>query len=302
MPRRERAAPGPAPHPALGPRLWQLRREAAGTLHLARDPLRFVRRFPEPADQEVAAVFAALLAFGRVELFGAVLERIFALAEARGGPAAWVDGFGEDDAAALRPLYYRWHRGEDFVTLARLLGRMRREHGSIGAIFPPGPAAGALDAAVATLEAALVAPGRGVRSWMTRPADGSACKRWLMLLRWMVRREAPDLGLWSHLSPADLVMPVDTHVLRIARLVGLTARPTADWRTAEQITAALRAYDPADPVGFDFALAHLGISDGCRGRLDEEVCPRCPLRPVCAAVTAPARTPPPPAPSSAARR
>lgn len=297
MPRRERAAHGPAPHPALGPRLWALREEASAAQHLARDPLRFVLRHEAPADREVAAVFSALLAFGRVELFGVVLQRIFALAAARGGPAAWVDGFGDADAEALRPLYYRWHRGEDFVALARLLGRIRREHGSVGAIFRPGPARTSLDAAVSILEAALEAPSRGVRSWMTRPSDGSACKRWLMLLRWMVRTESPDLGLWAHLSAADLVIPVDTHVLRISRLLGLTDRPVADWRTAEQITAALRRYDAADPVGFDFALAHLGISDGCRGRWEEAVCPRCPLRPVCAAVSAPARRPPPPVPS-----
>lgn len=242
-------------------------------------------------------MFAALLAFGRVELFGLVLERIFALAAVRGGPAAWVDGFTEADAEALRPLYYRWHRGEDFVALARLLGRIRRAHGSLGALFARGPAGASLDAAVRSLEAALDAPSRGVRSWMTRPSDGSACKRWLMLMRWMVRSEAPDLGLWRHLSPADLVIPVDTHVHRISRLLGLCDRPLADWRAAEQITAALRVYDPADPVGFDFALAHLGISDGCRGRWEEEVCPRCPLRPVCAAVTGPVRRPAPPGPS-----
>lgn len=295
MPRPARGGPGP--HEGLGPQLWRLREAAAGAQHLARDPLRFVRRHADPADQEVAAVFAALLAFGRVELFGAVLERIFALAAARGGPAAWVDGFAEADAAALRPLYYRWHRGEDFVALARLLGRVRREHGSVGALFSAGPVGPGLDAAVATLEAGLEAPSRGVRSWMTRPSDGSACKRWLMLLRWMVRTEAPDLGLWRHLSPADLLIPVDTHVLRIAGLLGLTDRTVADWRTAEQITAALRRYDPADPVGFDFALAHLGISDGCRGRWEESVCPGCPLRPHCAAVRSPGRRPPPPAPS-----
>jgi uncharacterized protein (TIGR02757 family) len=92
-----------------------------------------------------------------------------------------------------------------------------------------------------------------------------------------------DLGLWTALRPADLVMPVDTHVLRNSRFLGLTDRADATWRTAEQITAALRALDPHDPVRFDFALAQLGISGACRGFRDAAVCAACPLDPICAA-------------------
>lgn len=246
--------------------------------------MRFPRRYDDPRDAEVAAVVAALLAFGRVELFGPVIAATLAQADARGGPYAWVLGFDARDAGALAPLYYRWFDGADLALLARTLGAALRDHPTLGALFPRGPARATLDAGVAAL--AAYAPTGGSRAfgtWFARPAGGSACKRWAMLLRWMVRRDGADLALWGHLSPADLVIPVDTHILRVARLLGLTARPTADWRTAEEITAALRRVDPEDPVRFDFALAHLGISGACAGRRDEAVCPACPLEPVCLA-------------------
>ncbi|MBW2258057.1 MAG: DUF2400 family protein, partial [Deltaproteobacteria bacterium] len=126
---------------------------------------------------------------------------------------------------------------------------------------------------------------RGFRTFLPSPTGGSACKRWNMFLRWMVRppTEGIDLGLWDSLPPSALVVPLDTHVLRIARLVGLTRRRDGSWRTAAEITANLRLLDPDDPVRFDFALAHLGISGACKGRRDEAVCSACPLRPVCVA-------------------
>ena len=104
-----------------------------------------------------------------------------------------------------------------------------------------------------------------------------------MLMRWMVRRESPDLGCWSHLDPADLVIPLDTHVSRISRFLGLTQRSDASWRTAEEVTTALRAFSPDDPVRYDFALAHLGISEGCLGYREVKVCSACPLEAVCTA-------------------
>lgn len=249
---------------------------------IARDPIRFPRRYPDPADAELAAVLAALLAYGRVDLFGPVVGGLLDRMDRFGGPAAYVDGF-EDDPA-LAGVVYRWNRGPDFVLLFTTLRRVRERYGSIGALFPAGPAGASLSTAIRRLRAEAPTPWtRGFRTWLTDPADGSACKRWLMLLRWMVRRDGGDLGLWTHLSPADLVIPVDTHVHRVARFLGLTRRRTADWRAAEEITAALRRFDPADPVRYDFALAHLGISGACRGHRDEAVCPGCPLDAICRA-------------------
>jgi uncharacterized protein (TIGR02757 family) len=81
----------------------------------------------------------------------------------------------------------------------------------------------------------------------------------MLFLRWMVRRDQVDIGSWTTVSPAELVMPLDTHIHRIARALGLTSRATADLAAALEVTAALRAFDSDDPVRFDFSLARLGI-------------------------------------------
>lgn len=102
-----------------------------------------------------------------------------------------------------------------------------------------------------------------------------------MMLRWLVRPEdGIDLGLWNGISPAQLIIPVDTHISRISRYLGLTSRKTADWRMAQEITAALRCLDRDDPVKYDFSLAHLGISDGCDGK-NASRCKVCQIVEIC---------------------
>jgi uncharacterized protein (TIGR02757 family) len=97
------------------------------------------------------------------------------------------------------------------------------------------------------------------RNLLPAPRDGSACKRLMLFLRWMVRHDEVDVGAWTSLTPAELVIPLDTHVHRIALALGLTRRASADLRAALETTAALRVFDPIDPVRFDFSLARLGI-------------------------------------------
>ena len=123
---------------------------------------------------------------------------------------------------------------------------------------------------------------RGLRYFVPSPTGGSGCKRGNLFLRWMVRSgDGVDLGVWTHLSPADLVMPIDRHVQRIAPLLGLVERTDGSWRTAAAITRSLATLCPEDPVRYDFALAHLGISDGCRASLVPPVCSPCPVRSLC---------------------
>jgi uncharacterized protein (TIGR02757 family) len=246
--------------------------------------VRFPRARSEPADAEITAVLAAMLAFGRVDLFLPVIARAVGHMDRFGGPAAFARDFDEVRAAALADVTYRWNRPADFVLLFRTLRTVLERHGSLGALFRPGPAATSLGGAIETLRAFAPddAP-RSFRTWLPHPREGSACKRWLMLMRWMVRRDDVDLGLWTHLSPRDLVIPLDTHVSRIARFLGLTRRTDAGWRTAEEVTAALRELDPDDPVRFDFPLAHIGISGGCLGYREPSVCAGCPIDAACRA-------------------
>lgn len=282
-----------------GPRL----REALETLRsgtdfaarVAQDPIAFPRRFSDPADIEIAAVLAASLAYGRVPLFSAALERIL---KAMGGrPRAFVDNFDVSrDMKALAPLYYRMHRAEDIGALLYLLGQVRRRYGSLGGLFKLGwrdddaDVGPALDRFVDALSAIDLSPvcGRDVRPYglalfLSRPSKGSACKRLNMLLRWMVRPfDGVDFGLWDFVPPSKLVVPLDTHILRLSRYLGLTRRRSGGWVTAAEVTRRLAEIAPEDPLRYDFPLCHHGISGRCPLARVPDACRACPLLGECA--------------------
>ncbi len=274
---------------------------------LPSDPVAFPRRYDNHMDQEVAAILASGLSFGRVASFRPVLEALFAAADGRGGPHAWVRNFTPSrDAPRLASLYYRWVRGEDLVTWVCTLQRAYREVETLEAWFPDVGSESdlrhSLSVLVGRLRSCAVEAShdrgvrasdfghlsRGLRYFLPDPRSGSACKRWCMALRWLVRpaTEGIDLGLWRTVAPRHLVIPVDTHVLRISRFLGLTERRDGSWLTARSITDSLSVFDPEDPTRYDFALAHLGISGGCRGDRHPVVCPSCPLDQVCTATGA----------------
>lgn len=259
----------------------------------ATDPVHIVRRYPDPADREVVGFCAAALAFGRV---ASVLQSIEALLQVMGPrPARFARQFEpEDHRARLAPLVHRWISGRDLVALLLILRRMLREDGSIEAFFLRGddarrPDVGqALDdfsrRALATdLRGAYgrrVPRQRGVSYFFPRPSAGSACKRLNLFLRWMVRRDAIDLGVWSGVSPARLIVPLDTHVERLGRCLQLTRYTSPGWKMAMDITSSLRLIDPKDPVRFDFALCHVGMMNAC-GFLKPQLDSQCPLRGLC---------------------
>ena len=264
--------------------------------HLANDPLSFCHRYPDPADREIAAVISSSFAYGSIGIILRSLEAIFA--ELGRSPRRYVEQF--DPQAGLRTFSGFKHRFNDGRDLCALLWGMRQmveQSGSIHSFFlkghnaADGDVSGSLNrysAAVLTLDYTDVFGSHDIQAdsffpfLFPAPASGSACKRLYMFLRWMVRpADGIDLGVWSGVSPAQLIIPVDTHICRISRYLGLTGRKVADWRMAQEITAALRVFDPADPVKYDFSLAHLGISDGCNGK-DSPRCMSCPIIGICA--------------------
>jgi uncharacterized protein (TIGR02757 family) len=279
---------------ALRPALVGLLAARADTDRLASDPLQAPHRYTDPLDQEIAALFAAQLAFGRVSLFLPVIDQILAQADAAGGPRSWIARFSDADAAALAPLLYRWIRGPDLALMARTLKRTLAHWGSLGALFARSvrpshtDISTGLSVAIASLRADAEAESglpfrdlsRGFKTMLSSPSGGSACKRWNMLLRWMIRDTWPDLGLWA-IPSSKLILPLDTHTLSISQMLGLTRRRDGSWRTAAEITRNLRRIDPADPIRFDFALAHLGISGECQKQRVPLICDRCPMVPVC---------------------
>lgn len=262
------------------------------------DPLAWPRAYDSPADREVAAWLAAALAYGNVRQ----IERSLADLFRRMGrsPARFVRDFtpGRSDRA-LEGFYHRFNDARDVSALLHLTGQMLRGSGSIEAFWreaqpggrdsePIGNKAGRFMDAVLALDAGPYYPQlrRGSRDsvlyLLPDVAGPSACKRFFLFLRWVVRPDdGVDLGLWRDVSPAELEFPVDTHVLRLARYLGATARHDAGARTRGEITDFFRAFDPADPVRFDFSLCRLGIERFCPTRSDLARCEPCDLRPVC---------------------
>ncbi len=263
------------------------------------DPVSFVHRFASADDQEVVGLVAALLAFGQVKAIRASVARVLDVLGPR--PAITIAEASEQElAAALRDFVHRVYRGADVARVLARAGDLRRSEGTIGAAFlrmsqdprEPVPAAlatrarlvrglGLLGDALRAGPARAPAGRSGLAHLVPDVRKGSACKRLLLYLRWMCRpRDGVDLGLFPF-PAAELVIPLDTHVHRISRNLGLTRRTDASLRTAIEITDALARFDPCDPVKYDFAICHLGVSRQCPSRRDATLCARCVIRDAC---------------------
>jgi uncharacterized protein (TIGR02757 family) len=278
---------------ALREPLERLYREFDYGARVERDALRFPFRYSDPRDREIVALLTACLAYGRVDLFGRALDLV--LAAMGPSPAAFVVEFEpRRQAGTFERFIYRFNRPRDITAFCVAGREVLGRYGTLEKCFVAGdpdergPIGPALERfARAFLEADLrdVFPrgrlSRGYRHLFPLPSAGGPCKRLHLFLRWMVRREAPDFGLWTTISPSRLLMPVDTHVENMSRAIGLTRRRSRNWRMAEEITARLAALDPADPVKYDFALCHTRMAGDCRDHRDPVVCPPCGLRGVC---------------------
>jgi uncharacterized protein (TIGR02757 family) len=273
--------------------LERLYRDCDYAARVERDAIRFPLRYPDPADRELVALLTACLAYGRVDLFSRALEQALGAMGPR--PAAFVRGFElERDAAAFAGFLYRFNRPRDLVAFCLAARDLLATWGSLEACFMAGysaddphvgPALERFTRGFLGADLKRVFPrgrlSRGYRHLFPQPSTGGPCKRLHLFLRWMVRSEPPDFGLWRQVPPAKLLIPVDTHVENMSRSVGLTRRRSRTWRMAVEITRRLAALDPADPVKYDFALCHKRMSGDCRDRRDLVVCAPCGLRTVC---------------------
>lgn len=259
----------------------------------ATDPIQIVRRYERPADREVVGFCAAALAFGRVASVLQSIERLLVIMGP--SPSDFVRKFDpRRQRAAFEPLVHRWTRGRDLVALLIILQRML-DRGSIEQFFLDGYDYAAVDVSQAlesfsnralAIDQREAYEGRqshpGVAYFFPRPSSGSGCKRLNLFLRWMVRSDTVDFGLWPRVAAAKLIVPLDTHVIRVGRCLRLTRYTSPGWKMAADITASLRELDPDDPVKYDFALCHIGMADLCgfnRARGDA----LCPLRGLCRA-------------------
>jgi uncharacterized protein (TIGR02757 family) len=254
------------------------------------DPVGIVRRFDDPKDREIVGLIAAGLAYGRVASIRGSLQNLLGRLGPR--PSRFVASFDPArDAALFDGFVHRFTRGRDIALLLHLVRQVRERAGSLESFFVEGdldpktptlgPALDSFGARLFALDARPfvrdgVVPRRdGARWLLPLPAGGSACKRSCLFLRWMVRPDdGVDCGVWPRVSPSRLVLPLDTHLLRVVQALGWTRRKSPGWPMALEATARLRALDPADPIRFDFALSRLGILgllDAQGGRLTARV-------------------------------
>jgi uncharacterized protein (TIGR02757 family) len=258
----------------------------------AADPIQIVRRFARSDDREVVGFCAAALAFGRVASVLQSIERLLAILGPE--PAASIRRFNpRRDGPAFAGLVHRWTRGPDLVALVWVLKQMLDRAGTVEGFFLEryDPESVDIEAALDSFSQRALAldlksaygrvPRRaGVCYFFPRPSAGSGCKRLNLFLRWMVRRDQLDLGVWQRVPPAQLVVPLDTHVIRVGRCLRLTDYTSPGWRMARDITGSLRELDAEDPVKYDYSLCHLGMMSACgfnRPQKDSQ----CPLRGVC---------------------
>lgn len=255
------------------------------------DPVEFAWNYRDPLDQELVALLSSSLAYGRVTLLKPAIKEVLEVLGPRPSRAVREQGL-DTLSARLDGFVYRMSKGADVLDLICAMSALQQEFGSLEAAYQtPSPQTHALthleraSGFVERLRQARArrALTRGYRYLLPDPADGSTCKRLLLFFRWMGRGpDWIDLGLWESLSPAELIMPLDTHTARMCAYLGLSARNTIDLKAALEVTQSLRLMDPVDPLKYDFALCHLGISGSCIHKRSEAHCPACPIESVCA--------------------
>lgn len=259
--------------------------------YLESDPVYFPHQYRKPLDIEIAGLISSVLAYGKVDLFK---PKIAYILEVMGSsPSSYMINFDPARERRFDNFVYRFNRGKDIIHLLSVVQRIIEKSGSVKSFFLEGysdkdpdieRALSSFVQRILEIDCHEAFPdGRlsdGFRHLFPAPGKG-ACKRLNMFLRWMARKDGIDFGLWIEIPPSRLIMPIDTHVARLSRYLGLTKRKAVDWRMAKEVTEALKALDPKDPVKYDFALSRLGILNECPTKKDESKCRECGIRGVC---------------------
>lgn len=225
------------------------------------DPLSIPHRFSLRQDREIAGLFAAIFAWGNrttiINKCRDLLERM------DNSPYAFCLNASPNELKKLLQFRHRTFNDDDLLYFVEFFRAHYQLHPSLESAFTAG-----MQSHDATVEQGLnyfkeyffrLPHLHRTQKHIASPSQGSACKRINMFLRWMVRDDGIDLGLWKNIRPAQLVCPLDLHVSRVAKKIGLLDRPKADWLSALQLTERLREFDADDPVKYDFALFAMGV-------------------------------------------
>lgn len=250
---------------------------------IANDPIVIPHIFTQKQDIEIMGFWAAILAWGqRVTIINKCRQLIDLMDVA---PYDFIMNHEEPDLKKLLNFKHRTFNDVDTLYFISFFRWHYENFDSLeDAFLPPNPLKGEQDIVGENVKLTPPLGGRGAESALNHfreyffslpdyphrtkkhissPSQKSTCKRLNMFLRWMVRKDNNDVdfGIWNRVTPADLIMPCDLHVDRVARRLKLITRKQTDWQTAVELTEHLRSFDPLDPVKYDFALFGLGIEE-----------------------------------------
>lgn len=235
---------------------------------IEKDPICIPHLFTKQQDIEIAGFFAAIFAWGnRTTIINKSKELLERMDNA---PFAFCTQHQEKDLKKLLGFAHRTFNDTDLLYCIEFFKQHYSKNESLESAFFNSKSIGSINK-TSVVEKALIhfqdyffslddVPAR-TKKHIASPVSGSTCKRLNMFLRWMVRKDnqGVDFGIWKKISPADLIMPIDVHVARVSRGLGIVKRIQTDWQTAIELTNYCRTLDPKDPVKYDFALFSLGV-------------------------------------------
>ncbi len=226
------------------------------------DPIIFSHKFSSKKDIEIAGFIASLVAYGQRPVFIKKLNTLL-LDIAKAEPHNFILNF---DPVILGDFNYRFGKPEDFAQIFTIMRELYTKDGGLEELFKFGYEKGKPERLFQTVTDYFYSradenAGQGFYFMIPNPAKGGAMKRMSMFLRWMVRKGPVDFGIWDFMPPSELLIPLDVHVARISREMGLLTRKQNDFKAVIELTNNLKKFDPQDPVKYDFAMFGFGVNN-----------------------------------------
>ena len=228
------------------------------------DPILFLHKFDNKKDAEVAGFIASMFAYGKREVFITKLNHIFSLMENK--PLDYIKSFNYKNNN-LKNCDYRFSKDCDFVQILKILNNLYNENETLESLFEYGYKQKndvwnmfqiVVDYFYSHIDMEVT---KGFYHMLPNPSKKSAMKRMNMLLRWFIRKSIVDIGIWDFVPTSELLIPLDTHVAKISRKLGLLKRNDNGYESVIELTNNLKIFDPIDPIKYDFALFGYGVNN-----------------------------------------
>lgn len=250
---------------------------------ISSDPVKWVHTFENPIHLEISGFISSVFAFGRVDQIDIILQKVFELLGK--DPLNYLISTPASEIHhSVKNYYYRFYTASDIITLLLFIKCHFSEHSTLSNLFEVKDNRISFHHLFNKWQKFIISNGfdsPGTRYMIPDPGKKSASKRMMMFLRWMVRKDEIDPGIWSHFGPQNLLLPMDTHVSRICYYLGLSENSQPTFRNSMVVTEELKKLCSEDPVRYDFAISRLGILNECPTKRSHLKCMACPLITVC---------------------